>query len=479
MDLNSIRFLVFAVGVITIANCFPSAAGKRAVLAFASAAFIASYAGGIMQLVPLLLYLVICFGVVTALQSHPSRAALWAGVSAIVLCFVYLKRFGFIEILPELPFAYLVIGLSYILFRVIHLAVDASQGELRGRLSPLDFFNYTCNFLSFVSGPIQRYQDFSAAQEKRLDLDREQVFSAFSRVISGFIKVVVVSAIANHVFGRLSERLFEGAGVPGITATAGLLAATAAAYAVYLYYNFAGYMDIVIGIGRLIGCELPENFDRPFSSRNFLEFWSRWHMTLSNWFKVYVFNPLLKSLTMRFQTGIAPPVLGVIAFFVTFLVMGMWHGTTSVFLVYGLVLGAGASANKMWQIGMTRYLGKKRYREISGSLVYAAVSTGMTTAWFALALICFWVDMRQLVLLMDWLGWPGFLLAFFVLTASAGVVLPTTQHGLRRLAPAVSWFATQTRGLAARNLLLGARVVMITGVASMFHKAPEFVYRAF
>lgn len=480
MELNSVGFLAFAAGVIVASNCFPSAAGRRLVLMLASALFVASYADKAIQLVPLFLFLLLGFAVVRMLQAYPSRVAAAAGISAIILFFVYLKRFSFIEPLPELPFAYVAVGLSYILFRVIHLAIDVCQGDLQNRrIGPIDFFNYTCNFLSFVSGPIQRFQEFSAVLEKRFELDEQGVFSAFSRVVKGFIKVMVISAIANHIFGRLSARLLETGGDPGIAMMAALWAATATAYTAYLYYNFAGYMDIVIGIGQLMGIELPENFNRPFASRNFLDFWSRWHMTLSNWFKVYVFNPLLMALTARFQDFVAQSVLGVAAFFVTFLIMGMWHGTTSVFLVYGLAMGAGASANKLWQIGMTRYFGKKGYRTISGNLFYAGFSAGMTAAWFALALTCFWVDTRQLAALMELLGVAGTLLTFFILAAAGGVVLPLTDYLSRRCAPALSRLAAHVQGGVARNLMLGARVVLIAGVTSFFHKAPEFVYRTF
>ena len=163
----------------------------------------------------------------------------------------------------------------------------------------------------------------------------------------------------------------------------------------------------------------------------------------------------------------------------TFLIMGMWHGTTSVFLVYGLAMGAGASANKLWQIGMARYFGKKGYRIIADNLLYTGLAVGMTSTWFALALTCFWIDMRQLASLADLLGLPGVLLAFFILTAAAGVLLPVADHLSGRLTPLVSRFAAHARGTVARNLLLGARVVMIAGVTSFFHKAPEFVYRAF
>ncbi len=94
------------------------------------------------------------------------------------------------------------------------------------------------------------------------------------------------------------------------------------AYAFFVYFNFSGYMDIVIGIGRLLGFKLPENFDRPFAAENYLDFWQRWHMTLSEWFKTYVFNPLVKKLYD--STGQQPkrmPLLGVIGYFVTFFLL--------------------------------------------------------------------------------------------------------------------------------------------------------------
>src|SRR5260370_33440031 len=112
-------------------------------------------------------------------------------------------------------------------------------------------------------------------------------------------------------------------------------------------------MDIVIGKGVLRGQELAENFDRPFSARTFLEFWQRWHMTLSQWFKISLFNPLVMLLMSCFPAPALTAYLGVLAFFITFLVMGIWHGTTAVFVVYGLLMGAGASINKLWQVACT------------------------------------------------------------------------------------------------------------------------------
>ena len=112
MELNSVSFLAFAAGVIVVSNCFPSMAARQLVLTVASALFIASYAGSAIQLAPLFLFLILCFGIVRALQNRPSPVMAGAGVGAIILCFVYLKRFSFIENLPELPFAYVAVGLS-------------------------------------------------------------------------------------------------------------------------------------------------------------------------------------------------------------------------------------------------------------------------------------------------------------------------------------------------------------------------------
>src|SRR6185312_14033574 len=164
---------------------------------------------------------------------------------------------------------------------------------------------------------------------------------------------------------------------------------------------------------------LPENFDRPFTARNFLEFWQRWHMTLSNWFKLYLFNPLVGALAGRFTSRAAAPYLGVIAFFVTFLVMGVWHGTTAVFVIYGLLMGAGASINKLWQVACTERLGKKRYRALSESGAYIYFARGLTVGYFALALTCLWVtELPQFTHLMTRLGATGVLGTFVLLVAA-------------------------------------------------------------
>src|ERR1700743_635640 len=115
-------------------------------------------------------------------------------------------------------------------------------------------------------------------------------------------------------------------------------------------------------------------------------------MTLSEWFKTYLFNPLMKFLATRVTAPALLPYLGVVAFFVTFFVMGVWHGSTGVFVIYGLVMGAGASLNKLWQVFMTKRLGKKRYKAVGASFAYASLARGLLVAFFALALTAPWVN---------------------------------------------------------------------------------------
>ena len=174
------------------------------------------------------------------------------------------------------------------------------------------------------------------------------------------------------------------------------------------------------------------------------------------------------------------PYLGVIAFFVTFFVMGVWHGSTGVFVIYGLVMGAGASLNKLWQVFMTKHLGKKRYKAIGESVVYASLARGLLFAFFALAVTALWVNMDQLSLVAGRLGVGGLVLALFgtaLCAAFAGPLVDLAGRMLESSAPRLDRPGVAV--VVTRNLILASEVLLIFGVASFFHKAPEFVYKAF
>jgi hypothetical protein len=238
-------------------------------------------------------------------------------------------------------------------------------------------------------------------------------------------------------------------------------------------------MDVVIGAGWLLGRELPENFNQPFEASNFLEFWARWHMTLSDWFRTYLFNPILKTLAELLPTPALLPSLGVVAFFATFFVMGLWHGTTSVFMIYGLIMGAGASANKLWQLMLVDRLGRKGYRALGERPLYLYGCRGLTVAYFAVGVTCLWVDMAALEHLWAGLGPLGLVAALALIALAAGAAMALQDAVLasgRRWLPRA---AALSRASLPANLWAGAQILAILMVASFFHKTPEFVYRAF
>lgn len=473
MAFTSFSFIALLVGFVLLTQAFPAPRGRALVLAACSAAFLASYVTSPLSLLPFAAFLLVGYAAVELLRRTRSRALLWLGLLLLVSAFVWLKGYGILRDEAHLPFPYLTLGLSYVLFRVVHLMVDAQQGELAARIPGLSFFVYSINFLSFTAGPVQLYPDFAEAERAPLSLTREGVATSLSRIVKGFVKVAMISAILQYAFSMVSGRLLGGATPQALP----LFALSAALYTAYLYANFSGYMDIVIGAGELTGQRLPENFNQPFRARSFLDFWARWHMTLSNWFKLYLFNPLLKGLAKRYPSSSAAPYLAMLAFFITFLVMGLWHGTTAVFLVYGLFLALGASVNKWWQVLATARLGKKAYKAWCEKPGIIYLSRGLTFAYFAVALTCLWVDLEQLRSIGTRLGVAGAVGAYALLSIASATTFAVIDGIERRLGGVLERF--RSAPLFARDLALALQILLVLSVSSFFHKAPEFVYRAF
>lgn len=478
MSIVSPAFVLFFIAFIVLFNIAGSIGWRRAVSAVANLIFLASFAQQPINLLPIVLFLVYCYACIEIVRRGVSLPLFVGILTLTLLVFVSLKRYAFVPTSLELAFPYITIGLSYILFRVVHILVDMRAGDIAGPVRPIAFFNYTCNFLTLISGPIQRFQDFQAQTSAApKPLTDDVVRSALSRFIKGFVNVAAISAIANYLFTNREEAFFAGNAV-GLKATIEYMI-TAVCYTFYLYSNFAGYMDIVIGIGKLTGQDLPENFNKPFSSRNFLEFWSRWHITLSNWFRLYLFNPLLRAMMTRISSKTLEPYLGVVAFFVTFLVMGIWHGPTAIFVVYGCIMGAGVSLNKLWQVVMTKRLGRKGYKALSANPLYEYLCVGMTFGFYVMAITCLWVDLKQFVHILQVLGIVGVLVSFTTLTLAAAVFMAIWETVSKRLRGTRETLSRVLTNPLVNSFALSAQILLIVATTSFFHKAPEFVYRAF
>jgi alginate O-acetyltransferase complex protein AlgI len=353
-------------------------------------------------------------------NSPSSRFLLPVLVCATILLFGWLKRYGFFPSNLFIPFPYLVVGLSYVFFRVLHLIIDASAGALPAVVAPVSYINYTINFTAFIAGPIQRYQDYKAQEDSSGRIDLVGAALAAERIIIGFFKVFALSFILHQwqvsTISKLSDSIDLATRVEyGVI--------IAAAYPLFLYFNFSGYTDVVIGAGRFFGLTLPENFNNPFQAVNFIEFWSRWHITLSTWLKTYVYNTLLIKLMERFPSRRIEPFLGVAAFFVTFFLVGIWHGQTSEFLMFGFFQGGGVAANKFYQITMTNRLGRRGYKALSANRYYEICCRGLTFVWFTFTLFWFWSSWDDIGNFYVKLGFTGACFAWFTILLASWIGL--------------------------------------------------------
>ena len=358
MQFVSFEFLLFVAASLCAFHLAPSLRVRRAVLLASNLAFAAVLVSSPRDMAPMALFLGGSFALVRLVHARRSRSAIAAALTATIGAFVVLKQYiPAAALFPTLQQPYSVIGLSYVLFRVLHLQIDSHEGAIERPVSARAFVGYCCFFPAWLSGPIQRYEDF-AAQEERIAatvLDAATVRTALSRIVTGVFRIGVVSSVLYALHGPLAGVRLDASHPIHFAAT---IATSASLYTLYMYYNFAGYMDVAIGVARLYGFVLPENFDHPFRAQSMLEFWTRWHITLSDWFHTYLFNPLLRALTVRFGSRSSGPYLGVVSYLATFTVMGTWHGATPVYVVYGLILGLTGAGNKLYEIEARRLLGK-------------------------------------------------------------------------------------------------------------------------
>ncbi len=384
MSASSLTFLGFAIIAALLHAAWSNTVWRKLLMLAANLAFVLSFTTSAKALMPLACFLVLGYVAVCAARFQTKGLSESLYVLGTLAIFCWLKKYWFLSFVPFLPFVYLTVGLSYTFFRVMGMIVDARSDERIAKVGPVSFFNFAMNFPTMIAGPIDRYEEFS---DPPTELTQAHVAVAFERIALGFFKVLVLSTFVSRWQTGATAALME-------QGTQGRLIAHAAAsfglYPIFLYFNFSGYTDIVLGIGKLFGKTYPENFNAPFSSYNFLDFWSRWHMSLSFWLRDYVYTPLLKLLMQVNLPRSIDPYLGVACYFVTFFLIGIWHGSTAIFAVYGLLLGLGVSVNKAYQIVITKRLGKKRYKELSANLAYRFVCRGLTYTWYSFCMICFW-----------------------------------------------------------------------------------------
>lgn len=215
------------------------------------------------------------------------------------------------------------LGLSYAAFQLISYLVDVYRRNIIAEISFLRLAIYALFFPKLISGPLIRYQPFSE-QLNTLVPSTDNTATGFRRLMSGFIKRVLIS----NQLAVLVDAVFN---LPTPDIEPGIAWLALIAYALQIFFDFSGYTDIAVGLGLMIGIRLPENFDYPYIAQSISDFWRRWHITLINWFREYVFYPL-----ERHRLRWAGQQMNIIF---VFLLTGLWHGFKPTFIMWGLLHG--------------------------------------------------------------------------------------------------------------------------------------------
>ena len=213
------------------------------------------------------------------------------------------------------------IGISFYTFQIISYEVDVYRGKVKASKSLIDYMTYVFLFPQLIAGPIVRYETVSKELKSR-KVTLEDFSYGVNRFIIGLFKKVV---IANNI-GELCNILNSSSEVSVL-----LYWILGISYMLQIYFDFSGYSDIAIGIGRMIGFKFPENFNYPYVADSVTDFWRRWHMTLSSWFRDYVYIPLggNRVSTLKHIRNIL----------VVWMLTGLWHGASWNFIIWGIYFG--------------------------------------------------------------------------------------------------------------------------------------------
>jgi D-alanyl-lipoteichoic acid acyltransferase DltB (MBOAT superfamily) len=254
--------------------------------------------------------------------------------------------------------------------------IDVARAVREQRHAPPDLaamINYLLPFHMLAAGPIQSYDDFVAQPATPPALDLRGALGALDRIATGLFKKYI---LANF----LEALLLSGFRARGI-----YMCAEMQLKYIWLYLDFSAYSDVAVGIGRLIGVATPENFNRPYLARNVIEFWERWHISLSQFIRRNLFIPIQMALIRR-SDGQAPLRAASIAFGVSFLLCGLWHSLSWPWVVWGGFQAAGLVICNFYRQFLLRRLGRKGVNQYMTNRLIHILGSVLTFEFQALAL---------------------------------------------------------------------------------------------
>lgn len=227
---------------------------------------------------------------------------------------------------------HLPLGISFFTFQAISYLIDTYKGSTRCQKNPINLGLYIAVFPQLIAGPIVRYHDIAKEIDKR-----RVTIEGFSLGVERFIVGLAKKVLLANPLGYMADAVFK---VPASDLSTAAVWLGAISYTLQIYYDFSGYSDMAIGLGRMFGFTFLENFNFPYISKSIQEFWRRWHISLSNWFRDYLYIPLGGN-----RKG---PVRTVINLFLVFFLCGFWHGASWTFIFWGLFHGFFLALERGW-----------------------------------------------------------------------------------------------------------------------------------
>lgn len=248
-----------------------------------------------------------------------------------------LLNVGLLATLKYVPFwnFALPVTLSFYVFQALTYTIDLYRRDIQGTRSYLAYLTAVSFFPTTLAGPITRVSVLLDQFEKRKPLEAADGGRALFLIGMGLVKKLLV---ADYLAENLINRVFD---FPNLYSGTEVLVSVYA-YAFQLYYDFSGYTDIAIGSALLVGIQLPANFKRPYAAVNIADFWRRWHITLSNWLRDYLYFSL-PGLRSKWKIFAYTNLL------ITMVIGGLWHGPSWTFVVWGALHGSGLATVRLWQ----------------------------------------------------------------------------------------------------------------------------------
>jgi alginate O-acetyltransferase complex protein AlgI len=225
------------------------------------------------------------------------------------------------------------LGISFYTFKIISYSLDVYHKKTKASTNIIEFATFVTMFPTLIAGPIVRYVDIQQQLSKK-NISIANFACGIERFIIGLAKKMLIAntfaAVADSIFGTQVSDLSTTMAWVGVVA-----------YTFQIYFDFSGYSDMAIGLAKMFGFDLLENFNYPYVAKNIGDFWRRWHISLSNWLRDYLFLPIAYSVSRKlkkesYASMRTDHIIYLIAIFITFLVCGIWHGAAMNFIAWGL-----------------------------------------------------------------------------------------------------------------------------------------------